>query len=122
MRSSTRSTALKIRLQPEGWNGWTLQMGIEPYLGPVGLIATLTGEKPHFIKNDPELDALYEELISGETVEARQETVKKIQTRLYEFFGVIKLGNIGLMQATRATVKGFKPFRFPRMYNVWFEE
>ena len=114
-------TALKIRLQPEGWNGWTLQMGIEPYLGPVGLIATLTGEKPHFIKNDPQLDALYEELISGTTVEARQETFAKIQTRLYEFFGVVKLGNIGLMQASRSSVKGFKPFRFPRMYNVWFE-
>lgn len=115
-------TALKIRLQPEGWNGWTLQMGIEPYLGPVGLIATLTGEKPHFIKNDPELDALYQELVSGSTVEARQATFKKIQTRLYEFFGVIKLGNTGLMQASRSNVKGFKPFRFPRMYNVWFED
>ncbi|MCO5073154.1 MAG: ABC transporter substrate-binding protein [Rhizobiaceae bacterium] len=114
-------TALKIRLQPEGWNGWTLQMGIEPYLGPVGVIATLTGEKPHFIKNDPQLDALYEELISGVTVEERQATFAKIQTRLYEFFGIIKLGNTGLMQATRSKVKGFKPFRFPRMYNVWFE-
>ncbi len=49
-------TALKIRMQPEGWNGWTLMMGIEPYLGPVGLIATLTGKHPHFIKNDPELE------------------------------------------------------------------
>lgn len=115
-------TALNIRLQPEGWNGWTLQMGIEPYLGPVGVIATLTGDKPHFIKNDPELDELYQELISGETVEARKATFEKIQKRLYEFFGIIKLGNTGLMQATRARVEGFKPFRFPRMYNVWFEE
>ena len=114
-------TALKIRLQPEGWNGWTLMMGIEPYLGPVGLIATLTGSKPHFVKNDPELDALYQELISGTTVEARQETFKKIQTRLYQFFGIIKLGNTGMMQATRSNVKGFKPFRFPRLYNVWLE-
>lgn len=114
-------TALKIRLQPEGWNGWTLQMGIEPYLGPAAVISTLSGEKPHFVKNDPELDALYQELISGATVEERKATFAKIQTRLYEFFGIIKLGNTGLMQATRSDVKGFKPFRFPRMYNVWFE-
>ena len=114
-------TALNIRLQPEGWNGWTLNMGIEPYLGPVGVVATLTGDKPHFVKNDPELDALYEELTAGATVEARQATFKKIQARLYEFFGIIKLGDSGIMQATRSNVKGFKPFRFPRMYDVWFE-
>jgi len=114
-------TALQIRLQPEGWNGWTLMMGIEPYLGPVGLIATLTGEKPHFVKNDPELDRLYEELITGDTVEARQASFKAIQQQLYTYFGVVKIGATGLMQATRSNVKGFKPFRFPRMYNVWFE-
>jgi peptide/nickel transport system substrate-binding protein len=114
-------TALKIRLEDTGWNGWTLQMGIEPYLGPVGVIATLTGKRPHFVKNDPELEALYQELISGPTVEARQATFRKIQQRLYEFFGIIKVGDAGLMQAARSNVKGFKPFRFTRMYDVWFE-
>ncbi|HEY8594724.1 MAG TPA: ABC transporter substrate-binding protein [Devosiaceae bacterium] len=114
-------TALKIRLQPEGWNGWTLMMGIEPYLGPVGLIATLTGKHPHFVKNDEELDRLYQQLISGKTFEDRKATFAKIQQRLYEFFGVIKLGDTGMMQAGRANVKGFRPFRFPRLYNVWLE-
>ena len=115
-------TALNLRLQDEGWNGWTLQMGIEPYLGPVGLIATLTSPaRPHFVKPDPDLDALYQELISGATVEARQETFRKIQTRLYELHGIIKVGDAGLMQAARSNVKGFKPFRFPRVYDVWLE-
>ena len=113
-------TALKIRLQPEGWNGWTLMMGIEPYLGPVGVVATLTGSKPHFVKNDPELDALQAQLVSGKTVEDRQATFKKIQERLYSFFGIVKIGDTGLMQATRSNVEGFKPFRFTRMYDVWF--
>lgn len=115
-------TALNIRLQDEGWNGWTLQMGIEPFLGPVGLIATLTSPaRPHFVKPDPELDALYQELISGATVEARQETFKKIQTRMYDLLAVVKVGDSGLMQAARSNVKGFKPFRFPRVYDVWIE-
>ena len=115
-------TALKIRLEDEGWNGWTLMMGIEPYLGPVGLFATLTGNRPHFVKNDPVLDELQQELVTGKTVEDRQATFKKIQTRMYEIFTVVKVGDTGLMQAARAQVKGFKPFRFPRMYNVWLEE
>lgn len=116
-------TALNLRLQDSGWNGWTLMMGIEPYLGPVGLIATLTSPaRPHFVKPDPELDALYQELISGPTVEARQATFRKIQARLYELKAIIKIGDVGLMQAARANVKGFRPFRFPRVYDVWLEE
>jgi peptide/nickel transport system substrate-binding protein len=115
-------TALNIRLQDEGWNGWTLQMGIEPYLGPVGTIATLTSPaRPHFVVPDPELDALYQELISGVTLEERQETFASIQARMYEIFASIKIGDSGLMQAGRSNVQGFTPFRFPRMYDVWLE-
>jgi len=114
-------TALKIRMEDTGWHGWTLQMGIEPYLGPVGLVATLTGKRPHFVANDPELEALYNELITGKTVEERVATFAKIQARLYEFKGIIKIGDAGIMQAARSNVKGYKPFRFPRLYNVWLE-
>ncbi len=114
-------TALNLRLQDSGWNGWTLMMGIEPYLGPAALISTLTGPEPHFRANDPELDALYEELISTDTVEGRKEVFARIQERLYQFFGVIKIGETGMMQASRANVEGFEPFRFTRLYDVWFE-
>lgn len=114
-------TALNIRLQDEGWNGWTLMMGIEPYLGPAALISTLTGEAPHFRANDEQLDALYQELIATDSVEGRKAVFAKIQKRLYEFLGIVKLGETGLMQAARANVKGFKPFRFPRVYDVWIE-
>jgi peptide/nickel transport system substrate-binding protein len=115
-------TALNLRLQDTGWHGWTLQMGIEPYLGPVGVVGTLASPaRPHFVKPDPALDALFKELTGGATVEARQATFKKIQTRLYELHGIIKIGDAGLMQAGRASLKGFKPFRFPRMYDVWLE-
>lgn len=114
-------TALKVRMQDEGWNGWTLMMGIEPYLGPVGLFATLTGKRPHFVKNDPVLDELQQELVTGKTVEDRKATFARMQERMYTNFTVVKVADTGLMQATRSRVKGFKPFRFPRMYNVWFE-
>lgn len=112
-------TALNVRMQDEGWNGWTLTMGIEPYLGPAAIISTLTGKRPHFVKNDPKLDELYQELITGETVEARAETFKKISEQMYTYFGIVKVGDTGIMQASRADVEGFKPFRFPRVYDVW---
>lgn len=112
-------TALNVRLQDTGWNGWTLTMGIEPYLGPVAITSTLTGKRPHFVKNDPELEALYKELISGETPEIRKATFAKIQKRLYEFFGIVKLGDTGQMQGLRANIENFKMFRFPRVYDIW---
>ena len=114
-------TALNLRMQDTGWNGWTLTMGIEPYLGPAAIVSTLTGARPHFVTNDPALDALYLELIAGATPEARKETFAKIQEQLYTNFGIIKLGDTGQLQATRSNVKGFKTFRFPRVYDVWLE-
>jgi peptide/nickel transport system substrate-binding protein len=114
-------TALKIRLQDSGWNGWTLAMGIEPYLGPVAIVSTLVGKATHFREADPALDKLYEELIAGKTEAERKATFTKIQTRLYELKAIIKLGDTGIAQATRANVKGFKPFRFPRLHDVWFQ-
>ena len=44
----------------------------------------------------------------------------KIQERLYEFLGIIKIADVGMMMATSADVENFEPFRFPRMYDVWF--
>jgi len=113
-------TALQIRLEDTGWHGWTLMMGIEPYVGPGALVSTLAGTRPHFVKNDPELDALYQELVAGTTVEERAATFAKIQERLYEFLGIIKIADVGMMMATSADVENFEPFRFPRMYDVWF--
>jgi len=112
-------TVLNLRMQDTGWNGWTLTMGIEPYLGPVAIVSTLTGKRPHFVTHDEELEALYQELITGETPEARKATFAKVQKRLYEYFGIIKLGDTGQMQASRANIEGFKTFRFPRVYDIW---
>jgi len=115
-------TAMNLRLQDEGWNGWTLQLGIQTYAGPVDLVATLASPgRPHFVEADSKLDALYQELIRGRTVEARQETFRKIQARLYEIFAIIKIGNAGIIHASRSNVKGFEPFRFLRVYDVWVE-
>jgi peptide/nickel transport system substrate-binding protein len=115
-------TALNLRLQDTGWNGWTLTMGIEPYLGPEAIVATLTGKRPHFVKNDPALDALYQEFITGDSLEARKATWAKIQPELYKYAGIVKIGDDGWTQASTSKLKGFKTFRFPRVYDTWLEK
>jgi len=115
-------TALQIRLEDEGWNGWTLMMGIEPYLGPYGLAATLTGEAPHQRAAIPAMEDAYERLVSSPEEADRVAAFADFQEAIYSEFPVVKLGNVGMMQAARANVEGFRPFRFPRMYNVWFAD
>lgn len=115
-------TALQIRLQNTGWNAWTLTMGIEPYLGPEALMSTFTGASTHFRKPDAEIDALYAELLTTADIAKRKEIFAKIQQRMYDAAAVLKLGETGMMQASKAEVAGFKPFRFPRVYNVWLEK
>jgi peptide/nickel transport system substrate-binding protein len=60
--------------------------------------------------------------LSAETVDARKAVVKELESYLYQKFYVIKLGNIGVYQAARSRVANFTPFRFPRMWDIWFQQ
>ena len=122
IRQFDQPTVLELRRRPEGWHLTTGQMGAAPYFGPVDTLATMTGAQPLFLAPDPQIDALFRELANGPTVEARQETFRRAQAYLYESFPIIKIGDWGKMEATRSNVRGYVPFRIPRMYNVWFEQ
>lgn len=115
-------TVLQVRLTDEGWNGWTLMQGVEPFLGPYGFASLMTGDRPHQRETDPRLDAAYEKLVSGQTVEERQDAFAELQQAMYDLVPQIKLGDVGRMQAGLSNFKGFVPFRAPRVYDVWIEE
>lgn len=115
------ATVLKIRLTDEDWNGWTLMQGLEPFLGPYGIAAKMTGDEPHQRGTDPVLDEAYNRLIVGATVEDRQQAFADIQTAVYDLVPQIKIGDVGRMQAGSASLKGFKPFRAPRLNDIWLE-
>jgi peptide/nickel transport system substrate-binding protein len=114
-------TALSVRLKKEGWNAWIVAMGVEPVSGPYSIASLFVGDDPWMRKADPAMDEIYGRLLSATTVEERQEIVRELEAYLYEKFYVLKLGNIGVYQAARAEVANFVPFRFPRMWNIWFE-
>ena len=116
------ATVLKIRHSDEGWNGWTLMQGLEPFLGPYGMAAKMTGDKTHMRGTDPVFDEAYDRLITGKTVQDRQQAFKDIQTAIYDLVPQIKLGDVGRMQAGSARLKGFRPFRAPRLNDIWLED
>lgn len=114
-------TALSVRLKKEGWNAWIVAMGVEPVSGPYSIASLFVGDDPWMRKADPAMDEIYGRLLTAATVEERQKIVREFEAYLYDKFYVLKLGNIGVYQAARAEVANFVPFRFPRMWGVWFQ-
>ena len=46
---------------------------------------------------------------------------RRFQERVYDQVHFLKFGDLIRKQAARANVKGFRPYRIPRMWNVWLE-
>jgi len=115
-------TVLQVRLTDEGWNGWTLMQGVEPFLGPYGFASLMTGDRPHQRETHPRLTSAYEALVTGATVEERKAAFADLQEAMYDLVPQIKIGDVGRMQVGRSSVQGFEPFRAPRVNDVWLEE
>lgn len=113
-------TVFARRSRPDNWNVWPLMLGIEPYEGPYGVVGFFAGEKPVQIKPDPEIEAAQAKLTSSLKLEDRVAAVKSFQDRVYAEAIGIKVGDVGIVQATVARVANYKPYRIPRMWDCWF--
>lgn len=108
------------RVKPEGWNIWPLSMGIEPYEGPYNVIGFFGGKAPVQISHDPVIDECITNLASKLKLEDRRAAVAAFQARMYDQAIAVKVGDTGLVQATRSNVLGYAPYRIPRMWDCWF--
>ena len=108
------------RVKPEGWNLWPLSMGIEPYEGPYNVVGFYAGKAPVQIAHDPIIDECNANLASKLKLEDRIAAVKTFQTRMYDQAISVKVADTGLVQATRANVVNYAPYRIPRMWDCWF--
>lgn len=108
------------RVKPEGWNLWPLSMGIEPYEGPYNVVGFFAGKAPVQISHDPIIDEAAAKLGSQLQLEDRRAAVKLFQARMYDQAIAVKVGDTGLVQATRANVENYAPYRIPRMWDCWF--
>ena len=57
----------------------------------------------------------------GRTTSHRKATFAKLQERIYEDVKMLKMGDLTKVMAARSNVKGFIPYRIPRLWNVWLE-
>jgi peptide/nickel transport system substrate-binding protein len=119
-------TTIAMRQKADsGWNYFFTGWGTEPSLGPIPTMQVLVPPNPVYSPKpgteDPELAADFKDMLSLPTAEGRQAAFAKMQKRTLEQGYVLPFGSLTKVQAVRATVKGFRPFRIPRLYNVWFE-
>jgi peptide/nickel transport system substrate-binding protein len=113
-------TVTATRAKPEGWNLWPLMMGIEPYEGPYNVVGFFAGKQTVQIKQDPVIEEANTRLNTELKLDDRKAAVKQFQSRVYDQAIAIKVGDVGIVQATRANVMNYAPYRIPRMWDCWF--
>ena len=108
----------------DGWNFFFTGYGTNTSLGGV---AALRFHAPPFNtykpKGEPDAEFVkaFNELTSGKTLEERKAAFAKGQARILDQVLALPFGSLTKVQAVRSNVEDFKPFRIPRMSNVWIK-
>lgn len=120
LQTVNHPTYMATRGKREGWNITVCGNGIEPFLGAYAYSRLLHGKTNAMHADDPAMAAAWEEILQKTTFAERKAGWAKLEDRIHQQAYLIKLGDAGIKQATRANVENFKPFRSPRMWDVWF--
>lgn len=106
-----------------GWNFVYTGWGTQPALGALATMQFLADPnatyRPKNDKGDPDLLAAWNDMNTLPTPEGRQEAFARMQEIVLERVYAVPFGSFTKVQGVRANVKGFVPFRIPRMANVW---
>jgi peptide/nickel transport system substrate-binding protein len=108
-----------------GWNFFFTGYGTQPALGALATMKFFVPPQTVFYpKNDvqdPDLLAAYDDMLSKPDIADRKAAFARMQKTILERVYAVPFGSLTKVQATRANVKGFAPFRIPRFSNVWIE-
>ena len=106
-----------------GWNLFFSGWGTQPALGALATMAFLAPPNNQYMpkdgKPDPDVVAAWEVMNNAPTAEGRKQGFATMQGLLLDRAYAFPFGSLTKVQATRATVENFVPFRIPRMANVW---
>ena len=98
---------------------WTLQ----PALGAYDTIRLLAEpgarRRPDGVPDDPDLLAAWRDMARDPSPTGRDVAFARAQALVLDKVYVIPLGALTKLQAARGNVRGFSPFRVPRLWNVW---
>ena len=63
----------------------------------------------------------WNDMLNSKSIEDRRAAFARGQARILDQVLALPFGSLTKVQAVRANVEGFKPFRIPRMSNVWIK-
>jgi peptide/nickel transport system substrate-binding protein len=117
-------TSVQMALNTDkDWNYFFTGWGTQPALGGLDVIQFMVNPgaayKPKG-QDDPDILAAWQDMNNLPTPEGRQAAFARAQRVSFEKAYALPFGSLTKVQATRSNVQGFKPFRIPRMFNVWF--
>jgi peptide/nickel transport system substrate-binding protein len=110
----------------KGWNFFFTGWGTQPALGALDtmqfLVSPNAAYKPPGDKDDPAMLKAWQDMNNLPTAAERQAAFVRMQQLTLDNVYAVPFGSFTKVQATRSDVKGFVPFRIPRMFDVWFEK
>jgi peptide/nickel transport system substrate-binding protein len=110
----------------KGWNFFYTGWGTQPALGALAtmqfLVSPGAGYKPPGDKDDPDVLKEWQGMNNLPTAEGRQAAFAQMQQIVLDKVYAVPFGSFTKVQAVRSNVKGFVPYRIPRMSDVWFEK
>lgn len=120
-------TSVQLSQKPDsGWNFFFTGWGTQPALGPLAVMQFFADPnatyRPPNDKGDPEVMRLWNAMNDEPTPEGRQKAFADMQKYVLEQVYALPFGSFTKVQGVRSNVKGFVPFRIPRMSNVWFTD
>ncbi len=120
-------TSVQMALKPDtGWNFFYTGWGTQPALGALATMQFLVNPGAVYMpaggKDDPDMLAAWNDMNSLATAAGRQAAFAKMQQITLDKGYAVPFGSFTKVQAARSDVKGFVPFRIPRMANVWFQQ
>ena len=118
-------TSVQLSAKPDsGWNFFYTGWGTQPALGAGATMQFFADPgatyRPKDDKGDPQLLALWNDMNTLPTPEGRLKAFAAMQKYALDQVYAVPFGSFTKVQGVRSNVKGFVPFRIPRMANVWF--
>lgn len=120
------ATVNMYRSQDDGWHLFFTGWGTNSSLGGIAALRFFMpplseAYNPKTGEEDKEFLAAFAEAESSPSLEARKAAFARAQKRALDQALVYPFGSLTKVQAVRANVEGFKPFRIPRFSNVWIK-
>ena len=120
-------TSIQMFLRGDtGWNYFHTGWGTQPALGALSTMAFFAPPnatyRPAAGKDDPDVVKLWNDMNNLPDANGRQDAFVKLQALVLDRGYAVPFGSLTKVQAVRANVQGFVPFRIPRFSNVWLDQ